>query len=40
LTIYKHFPHGFLNYDNPNAMKEAAECVLGASKVLKELLTL
>lgn len=27
MTIYNDMPHGFLNFDVPNGMKEAAVCV-------------
>jgi len=38
MTVYPGMPHGFLNYDAPNGMKEAKVCVEDAAGILKELL--
>ncbi len=35
MIVYDHMPHGFLNYDVPNGMKEAKICVEDASKLIK-----
>lgn len=38
MVVYKEFPHGFLNFDVPNGMKEAKETVRDAAAMLLELL--
>ncbi|EGR32534.1 hypothetical protein IMG5_079040, partial [Ichthyophthirius multifiliis] len=38
LYVYSEMPHGFLNYDSPNGMKEAKQCVQDAYLILEELI--
>ena len=38
MIVYNGLPHGFLNYDAPNGMKEAKICVKDAANFLMELL--
>jgi hormone-sensitive lipase len=40
MTVYNDLPHGFLNYDAPQGMKEARTCVDDAANYLDELLKL
>lgn len=40
MIVYKEFPHGFLNFDVPQGMKEAKETVRDAAAILLELFEL
>ena len=40
LVVYKGFPHGFLNFDVPQGMKEAKETVIDGAAALLELFEL
>lgn len=40
MVVYNEFPHGFLNLDFPQGMKEARVPVDDAAELLKELFTL
>ncbi|EGR27054.1 hypothetical protein IMG5_202350 [Ichthyophthirius multifiliis] len=40
IIVYENMPHGFLNYDFPNIMREAKVCIQDAGKLIQKLLDL
>jgi hypothetical protein len=38
MILYEGMPHGFLSFDTPHGMKEAAVTVNDAQQIIKELL--
>ncbi len=40
LRVFNGMPHGFLNYDIPNGMKEAKKCIKHGAEMIEELINL